>query len=311
MKNERPIFSEEIENAYKKETESAIRVPENFKKIVIEKTKTEKLKMRKKTLIGLSSVAAVVILTFGAVIAATKTGIFSITKDNESACGISDEANGSLYYDREFSSSDNSVFDDVDEDSAESLYDFFSDFESVCDDITDEKITSSHSDEELLYLQNTVYEADGKTYNWYSFYNAVIKEKINPEETRAKEYLKDNIEHFEAVGMSAERIQAETLIKAVFPCETLFDAEESDVDINNYSSASSSVKKYLETNEFYSETNEKSLNFFEFYNDCIKGETDPRFGKANTYIKNALAFFENNDFSEGVNMAKFLLSAEY
>lgn len=311
MKNEKPIFSEEIENAYKKETESAIRVPENFKKIVIEKTKTEKLKIRKKTLIGLSSAAAVVILTFGAVIAATKTGIFSVTKDNESAYGVSDEANGSLYYDREFFSSDNSVFDDVDEDSAESLYDFFSDFESVCDDITDEKITSSHSDEELLYLQNTVYEADGKTYNWYSFYNAVIKEKINPEETRAKEYLKDNIEHFESVGMSAERIQAETLIKAVFPCETLFDAEEADVDINNYSSASSSVKKYLETNEFYSETNEKSLNFFEFYNDCIKGETDPRFGKANTYIKNALAFFENNDFSEGVNMAKFLLSAEY
>lgn len=309
MTDKTPIFSKEIENAYKTETESAIRVPENFKKNVIERTKAEKLRMRKKTLLGFSSVAASVILIVGLVIAATEAGVLSVTKSS-----VSDDAfsqNENVYNKNEGLFSGDADGADSSEAEADMSYYFSSDIESVCDDLTDEKITSSHNEEELLYLQNTVYEADGRTYNWYSFYNAVIKGKIDPEETGAKEYLKNNIEHFEAVGMSAERTQAETVIKAVFPCEVFFDAEEADVDINSYTSVSSSVKEYVETNEFYNEINKKSLNFFELYNDCIKGETDPRFGKANAYIKNALAFFENNDFAEGVNMANFLLSAEY
>lgn len=287
MDEKKSPFSEETEKAYKIETESAIVVPEGFKDSVIKKVKVEKMKNRKKLIISIISAAAVIVLAVGVVTVATKTGMFETVKTDGYSC----EENQSM--------SDGS---------AEPFYGI-SGCKKVNDDLSSAEIQSSHSHDELLYLQGSTYTEGEESYNWYAFFNAVVDGAIDPRFGEAKGYLIKNRNSFEYMGMSEEEEEANIIIDAVFPFNGFPDAEKAEADMTKHTEIPGLVKSYITMNLFSEEKTGSELNWFEFYNECIAANIDPRFGAASEYLEDANKFFNERKFEEGIEQSELLISA--
>lgn len=299
MDENKNVFSAEVEKVYKTETESAIKVPTGFASAVAERIKEEKLKRRKRVYIGISSAAALFIIIFGTVICMR---VFNGSDKTEEG------ATSNIYYNNKDEA------DVVNEGESEgSLPDSVTD---VKVDVTQGKTDDNEYEEVTLngaqaaFLRDTFYTVGEKALDWNAFYNSALEGNIDYSDPAATDFIVRCYSFFESNQMEKELSEAKKTVEIVSPFEGIPNADKSDTNTDTYSGATSAVKAYIATNTFCDAENEE-INWFEFYNQCIEGKTDPRLGAAHEFLCEMSEFFTDSGFAEGTKQAYILLSAEF
>lgn len=285
MEENKRIFSCEVENAYKTETENALEISDGFKSSVFEKIKREKQKSRKRLFIGISSVAAAVILAFGAALATDLFDSCDMSEDDlEYAMNGDAVQNGGSNIEK----SD----DGTNEDFTSSSYN------TTTDSSPSDEITSD-------FLNSLLYDDGNELLNWYSFYDLVVAGKIGASPD-ALEYVEKCYDFFETSEMEDELGCAKTVINLLSPFDGFSEIAATEESVDAHTFATSAIKSYILINVFKS--GDEELNWYEFYNACIEGEIDPRVGAAKEFLSEAYGFFDKNGYTEGKEQAQLLLS---